>query len=138
MVRLKGAYIIRCDEVITDSKGEAIELKCTYFPESKSGSDTSGIKVKGVIHFVDCHENYPCTVVDYDYLLEADDGSKKDFSERLNKNSKIVFENAVAEKALETAKIGVPYQFMRNAYYCLDSKSKVFNQIVGLKDSYKV
>lgn len=138
MVRLKGAYIIRCDEVITDKDGEPIELKCTYFPESKSGSDNSGIKVKGVIHFVDCRQNYPCTVIDYDYLLDEDDGSKKDFSERLNKKSKTVFKNAVAEKSLENAQVGVPYQFMRNAYYCRDSKSEAFNHIVGLKDSYKI
>lgn len=138
MVRLKGAYIIRCDDVVLDNKGEPIELKCTYFPESKSGSDTSGLKVKGVIHFVDFKNNYPCTVVDYDYLLDPDDGTKKDFSERLNKKSKTVFANAVAEKSLENAKVGVPYQFIRNAYYCRDSKTNVFNHIVGLKDSYKV
>lgn len=137
MVRLKGAYIIRCDDVVLDDKGEPIELKCTYFPNSKSGQDTSGLKASGVIHFVDAHQNYPCKVVDYDYLLNDDDASK-DFMERLNPNSKVDFPQAIAEKSLQDAKPGVPYQFMRNAYYCLDEKTNAFIQIVGLKDSYKI
>lgn len=138
LVRLKGAYIIKCDDVILDEKGEPKELICSYFPESKSGEDKSGLKVKGVIQWVDRNNNYPIVINDFDYLLNADDGEKKDFSERININSKIVYANAIAEKSLETAQIGVAYQFIRNAYYCLDSKKKgVFNQIVGLKDSYK-
>ncbi|HHW89902.1 MAG TPA: glutamine--tRNA ligase/YqeY domain fusion protein [Clostridiales bacterium] len=137
IVRLKGAYIIRCDDVILDENGEPKELKCTYFTESKSGQDTSGLKPKGVIHFVDARQNYPCKLIDYDYLLDDDD-TKQDFLDRLNKNSKIEYIDAVAEKSLQDARAGVPYQFMRQAYYCRDSKTNAFIQIVGLKDSYKI
>ena len=137
IVRLKGAYIIRCDDVVLDENGEPKELKCAYFPESKSGQDTSGLKPKGVIHFVDARQNYPCKLIDYDYLLD-DDETKKDFLDRLNKNSKIEYSNAVAEKSLNDARPGAPYQFMRQAYYCWDPKTNAFIQIVGLKDSYKI
>lgn len=139
MVRLKGAYIIICDDVITDAQGNVIELLCRYVPESRSGSDTSGLKVKGVIQWVDAKNNYPCVVRDFDYLLTEDDGEKKDFSERINSNSLTVFENALAESALKDFEKDTYFQFMREGYYRKDKEGdNVYNFIVGLKDSYKL
>lgn len=137
-VRLKNAYIIRCDEVVTDENGKVTELKCSYVPESRSGNDTSGIKVKGVIHWVDAATAVDCEIRKYDYLLKDAAYSGQDFSERMNYDSVHVF-NGKAEKYLAEVADGTSFQLMRKGYYKkITEKGKlVLSEIVSLKDGYK-
>ena len=137
-VRLKNAYIIRCDEVVTDENGKVIELKCSYVPESRSGNDTSGIKVKGVIHWVDAATAVDCEIRKYDYLLKDAVYPGQDFSERMNYDSVHVF-NGKAEKYLAEVADGTSFQLMRKGYYKkITEKGKlVLSEIVSLKDGYK-
>lgn len=139
VVRLKGAYIIRCDETILDKDGNVSELHCSVVPNSKSGEDTSGVKVKGVIQWVDATTCVDVTVRKLQSLLVDVHDGVTDFNERFNDNSlKVV--SAKVEKSLLSAKVEDKYQFMRVGYYVLDKDSKgnklVFNEIVGLKDSF--
>lgn len=138
-VRLKGGYIIKCDGYETDADGKVSLVKCSYVANSKSGNDESGIKVKGVIQWVDAKNNVTATVRKFsNLLLPATDGVT-DFTQRLNYNSMQTF-SVVAEKSLQKAKVGQRFQFMREGYFVVDKTStkteKVFNEIVGLKDSY--
>ena len=142
MVRLKGAYIIECDKVIKDENGEIKELHCTYFPESRSGSDTSGLKVKGTIHWVSAAHAKEVEVRMYDRLFtDATPTSHedKDFLEFFNQDSlqKIT---AKVEPALPQAEAGTIYQFLRKGYFCLDPDSTedqlVFNSTVNLRDTW--
>ena len=137
-VRLKNAYIIRCDEVVTDENGKVTELKCSYVPESRSGNDTSGIKVKGVIHWVDAATAVDCEIRKYDYLLKDAAYPGQDFSERMNYDSVYVF-NGKAEKYLAEVADGTSFQLMRKGYYKkITEKGKlVLSEIVSLKDGYK-
>lgn len=137
-VRLKNAYIIRCDEVVTDENGKVTELKCSYVPESRSGNDTSGIKVKGVIHWVDAATAVDCEIRKYDYLLKDAAYPGQDFSERMNYDSVHVF-NGKAEKYLAEVAAGTSFQLMRKGYYKkITEKGKlVLSEIVSLKDGYK-
>lgn len=137
-VRLKNAYIIRCDEVVTDENGKVTELKCSYVPESRSGNDTSGIKVKGVIHWVDAATAVDCEIRKYDYLLKDAACPGQDFSERMNYDSVHVF-NGKAEKYLAEVADGTSFQLMRKGYYKkITEKGKlVLSEIVSLKDGYK-
>ncbi|MEQ9413744.1 MAG: glutamine--tRNA ligase/YqeY domain fusion protein, partial [Cyclobacteriaceae bacterium] len=141
MVRLKSAYIIQCDEVLKDDKGEVTELRCTYFPESKSGSDNSGLKVKGVIHWVSARHAVPAEVRLYDRLFNTEDlGSiEDDFTNHLNPESLKVLK-AYAEPELVNAKTDDRFQFMRIGYFCLDldsTKDKlVFNRTTTLRDMW--
>ena len=137
-VRLKNAYIIRCDEVVTDENGKVTELKCSYIPESRSGNDTSGIKVKGVIHWVDAATAVDCEIRKYDYLLKDAAYPGQDFSERMNYDSVHVF-NGKAEKYLAEVADGTSFQLMRKGYYKkITEKGKlVLSEIVSLKDGYK-
>ena len=137
-VRLKNAYIIRCDEVVTDENGKVTELKCSYVPESRSGNDTSGIKVKGVIHWVDAATAVDCEIRKYDYLLKDAAYPGQDFSERMNYDSVHVF-NGKAEKYLAEVTDGTSFQLMRKGYYKkITEKGKlVLSEIVSLKDGYK-
>ncbi len=137
-VRLKNAYIIRCDEVVTDENGKVTELKCSYVPESRSGNDTSGIKVKGVIHWVDAATAVDCEIRKYDYLLRDAAYPGQDFSERMNYDSVHVF-NGKAEKYLAEVADGTSFQLMRKGYYKkITEKGKlVLSEIVSLKDGYK-
>ncbi len=137
-VRLKNAYIIRCDEVVTDENGKVTELKCSYVPESRSGNDTSGIKVKGVIHWVDASTAVDCEIRKYDYLLKDAAYPGQDFSERMNYDSVHVF-NGKAEKYLAEVADGTSFQLMRKGYYKkITEKGKlVLSEIVSLKDGYK-
>ena len=137
-VRLKNAYIIRCDEVVTDENGKVTELKCSYVPESRSGNDTSGIKVKGVIHWVDAATAVDCEIRKYDYLLKDAAYPGQDFSERMNYDSVHVF-NGKAEKYLAEVADGTSFQLMRKGYYKkITEKGKfVLSEIVSLKDGYK-
>lgn len=141
MVRLKGAYIFVHERHETDPDGNVTKVFGRIVENSRSGNDVSGLKVKGVIHWVDSATAINIVANKLDYLLLPDDGTKKEFSERLNPDSKIGFTSAKAEAELKNAKAGQAYQFLRQAYFCLDIKSgkdtPVFNEIVSLKDSYK-
>ena len=142
-VRLKYAYVIQCNEVIKDENGKIIELRCTYDPATKSGNDTSGKKVKGTIHWVDAATAIPAEVRLYNTLFTKENMNDlpegKTFSDYLNPESLLVQE-ALVEASLADAKPGVPYQFMRQAYYTLDEDAKagnlIFNRIVQMKDSW--
>lgn len=145
-VRLKHAYIIKCEEVIKDeSTGEILELRCTYDPETKSGAANSGRKVKGTLHWVSALHGLQAEVRLYDYLI-LDEEQKKDeevadWKERLNKNSLEKLTNCYVESNLAGAEPGSRYQFLRQGYFCVDTKDSskdrlVFNRIVGLKDSW--
>ncbi len=138
-VRLKGAYIIHCDEALTDGDGNVTELRCSVVPNSKSGEDVSGMKVKGVIQWVDAATCADVTVRKLQSLLtDAVDGVT-DFNERFNADSMQIVQ-AKTEQSLLLAKVGDRFQFMRVGYYVLDRDSKgknlVFNEIVSLKDSF--
>lgn len=139
-VRLKGAYIIHCDEALTDSEGNVTELHCSVVPNSKSGNDESGIKVKGVIQWVDAATCVDVTVRKLQSLLTDPVDGITDFNQRFNEDSMKPV-SAKVEPSLKNAKVGDKFQFMRVGYYVLDRDSKegqlVFNEIVGLKDGFK-
>ncbi len=137
-VRLKHAYIITCKELIKDASGTIVEIIAEYNPESKSGSDTSGIKVKSAIQWVDAKSAKEVEVRVYDrlYSSEAPEGI-----EDLNPNSLKVIKNALIEPAVTTEKPDVRFQFERQGYFYADpidytDNKPVFNKIVALKDSY--
>ncbi len=138
-VRLKGAYFVRCTEVIKDENGEIVEIHATYDPETRSGSGFEGRKVKGTIHWVNARTAVKFTARLYDFLQFDDDTSESGY--RPNDNSLTVVENCYGEPILATATLADRFQFMRNGYYCLDSKysadnNLVFNRILSLKSSY--
>lgn len=139
-VRLKGAYIIRCDEVVYDEKGDVDFLKCSVVKNSKSGSDTSGLKVKGVIQWVDADNCVDLEVRQLESLLNDAVDGVTDFTQRFNYNSMVIVKGK-GEKSLGQAKEGDTFQFMRIGYYVCDRDStadvKVFNRVVGLKDGFK-
>ncbi len=139
-VRLKGAYFIKCNEVIKDDNGEIIELRCTYDPETKSGSGFSERKVKGTIHWVSSEYGVPCEVRLFENLFN-EPPSGNDLFKFLSDNSLEVKSNAVIEPAaLKLNKEG-RYQFIRNGFFIRDNKlsveNLVFNRTVALKSSYK-
>ncbi len=139
-VRLKGAYIIHCDDYVTDDDGRVLEIKCSVVHNSKSGSDDSGIKVKGVVQWVDAGNCVDATIRQLSSLLVDATPECSDFNERFNDDSMVLLSGKV-EAGLGNSNVGDSYQFMRLGYYVLDKdtvgKQLVFNQIVGLKDSYK-
>lgn len=142
MVRLKSAYIIKCEEVIKDVQGNVTELHCTYIPESKSGEDVSGINVKGVIHWVSIAHALPIEVRLYDRLFQAEDMNAidDDFTNHLNPNSLQVLNTVYAEPEISKTKQGQHFQFLRMGYFCLDQDSTkdklVFNRTVTLRDMW--
>lgn len=143
-VRLKHAYIIKCEDVIQDEAGNISELRCTYDPETKSGSGMPGSsrKVKGTLHWVAAKYAVPAEVRLYDYLLltEENEEDSADFIAQLNKNSLTVLSNCLVEPSIAWTAPGTRYQFLRQGYFCVDKDSTknklVFNQIVSLKDSW--
>ncbi|MEM1137708.1 MAG: glutamine--tRNA ligase/YqeY domain fusion protein [Bacteroidota bacterium] len=142
-VRLKYAYIIKCEEVIKDEKGEVIELKCSYDPETKSGSDTSGKKVKGTLHWVSAQHAIQSEVRLYDRLFTVENPSadkEKDFKSFINPKSLIVLPNTLLEPSAKAATTGSQYQFERKGYFCVDKDSSethlVFNRTVTLRDAW--
>jgi len=143
MVRLKFAYIVKCDDFVKDENGNVTEIHCTYIPESKSGSDTSGINVKGTIHWVSAQHAKTAEIRLYDRLFtsETPDAEEGDFKEYLNPESLKVLSNAYIEPALAEADLDERYQFIRKGYFCLDKDSTadklVFNRTVTLKDTFK-
>jgi glutaminyl-tRNA synthetase len=143
-VRLRYAYIIKCNEVIKDDKGEIIQLNCSYEPETKSGIGTSNKKVKGTIHWVSVNHAIDCEVRLYDRLFTVEDpaGEKdKDYKDLINPNSLELVENAKLEPFVKSAKPGDRFQFERQGYFCVDTKyttdkKLVFNRTVTLKDTW--
>lgn len=144
-VRLKSAYIIECESYKKDeATGEITEIYCKYFPDSKSGEDTSGIKVKGTIHWVSVAQAYEAEVRLYDRLFNVEDplGDKsRDFKEFINPNSLEIIRHAKLEPSLQNAKTGERFQFQRLGYFCVDSKysqagKPVFNRTVSLRDNW--
>jgi glutaminyl-tRNA synthetase len=142
MVRLKFAYIIRCDEAVKDAEGNITELRCTYIPESRSGADTSGINVKGTLHWVEVTQAITAEVRLYDRLFKVEDPSAEtgDFKEYINPESLQVVQTVYAEPALKNARMNERYQFLRKGYFTLDNKDTyarlVFNRTVTLKDAW--
>ena len=135
--RLKSAYIVRADEAVTDERGEVVEVKCTYFPESRSGSDTSGIKAKGVLHWVNAERCVDAELRKYDHLLRDADYSGQDFSERINLDSEHIF-RVKAEPYLAGAAENTAFQLMRTGYYktCKEGGKLILSEIVSLKDNF--
>ncbi|CAM4187417.1 glutaminyl-tRNA synthetase [Pedobacter westerhofensis] len=142
MVRLKNAYIVKCEDFIKDAEGNVTEIRCTYIPESKSGEDTSEIHVKGTIHWVSTAHAKTAEIRVYDRLfsVESPDSEEGDFKDYLNPESMKVIKEAYIEPYLADADLDSRYQFIRKGYYCLDKDSTadhlVFNQTVGLKDAW--
>ncbi|MBL7683762.1 MAG: glutamine--tRNA ligase/YqeY domain fusion protein [Flavipsychrobacter sp.] len=142
MVRLKGAYIVKCEGFKKDDAGNVTEIHCTYIPESKSGSDTSGIHVKGTIHWVNVATAKTAEVRLYDRLFKVEDPSSEegDFKDYINENSLEILPSVYIEPALANAKEGEHFQFLRKGYFCVDKESTpdklIFNRTVGLKDTW--
>jgi glutaminyl-tRNA synthetase len=141
-VRLKNAYIVNCTGFKTDDFGNVTEVHCEYIPESKSGTDTSGLHVKGTIHWVSVAQAKTAEVRLYDRLFQAEDPSNEDgdFKEYINPNSLQVLSKAYIEPDLATAELGRGYQFIRKGYFTLDTdttaENLVFNRTVTLKDNW--
>ncbi|MGH2565304.1 MAG: glutamine--tRNA ligase, partial [Ginsengibacter sp.] len=143
MVRLKSAYIIRCNSFIKDAEGKVREIHCTYFPESQSGHDTSNLKVKGTIHWLSVAYAAKAEVRLYERLFTVENPSmeESDFKNFINANSLAIIKDAFIEPYILNAGEGKTFQFIRNGYFCVDKDSKpgalVFNRTVTLKDSFK-
>ena len=153
-VRLKGAYIIRCDEVVKDEDGEIVELRCTVDRTSRSGSEGANRKVKGTLHWLSEADATPCAFRLYEPILneepeevesadvedeEAAEGASTDFMDRINPDSlKVV--KGFCEPCIASSKVGDSFQFLRMGYFCKDKDSTaelpVYNRTVGLKDSW--
>jgi glutaminyl-tRNA synthetase len=142
MVRLKNAYIIRCDDFVKDADGNVTEIHCSYLPESKSGNDTSGINVKGTIHWVSVPHAKTAEVRLYDRLFQVENPQSEegDFKDYINPNSLHIIPTAYIEPDLANAIPGTPVQFMRKGYFTLDKYSTndklIFNRTVTLKDGW--
>lgn len=136
-VRLKGAYFVKCTDFVKNEDGSIKEIHCTYDPETRSGNGFEGRKVKGTIHFVDAANAVPVTVRQYGYLLvENEEG------EMVNNPQTVKISTAYAENSVKDAQPGERFQFFRHGYFVADSKlhtkeTPVFNEIVGLKSSWK-
>lgn len=143
-VRLMNAYFVKCTGYDTDEEGNVTAVHCTYDPESKGGNSPDGRKVKGTIHWVSA-ENYinaECRL--YDNLIDEEKGVyNDDGSMNINPDSLTVVKNAVLETSLKDAEPLESFQFVRNGFFCVDSKDSkpdalVFNRIVSLKSSFKL
>ena len=142
-VRLRYAYLVRCDEVVKDSEGNVVELHCTYDPESSGGSSSDGRRVKGVIHWVSASNagRVEVRLLDTLFTVENPDDAEegKTFLDYINPDSCVVKE-AYVEPSLMSASVGDRFQFERLGYFCMDRDSKegrlVFNRTVGLRDTW--
>lgn len=142
-VRLKHAYIIKCERVVKDDKtGEVVELRCTYDPETRSGMSTGTRKVKGTLHWVSAEHAVKAEVRLYDHLfLKENPEEDEDFKTNMNPNSLEILTSCLLESGMSAASPGSRYQFLRQGYFFVDpfdSKdgAPVFNRIVSLKDSW--
>jgi glutaminyl-tRNA synthetase len=139
-VRFKGAYFITCNETVKDADGRITELRCTYDPETHSGSGFEGRKVKGTIHWVEASTAVKITVREYGYLMKEDESG-----ESVRNEASVHERTCYAEPSIAEAHPGERFQFFRHGYYIADAEltdpaaggAKVFNQIVGLKSSWK-
>ncbi|MFZ9301030.1 MAG: glutamine--tRNA ligase/YqeY domain fusion protein [Chitinophagaceae bacterium] len=142
MVRLKNAYIVACESFDKDEQGNITTVYCTYFPESKSGQDTSGINVKGTIHWVSAVHAVTAEVRLYDRLFNVENPTAEDdFKASINPESLQIIEKAYVEPALSKALPDERFQFIRKGYFSLDSKLStpehlIFNRTVTLKDNW--
>ncbi len=142
MVRLKSAYIIKCDEVIKDANNNIIEIHCSYIPESKSGHDTSGLHVKGTLHWVSIAHAITAEIRLYDRLFTVEDvaNETEDFKTYINENSLTTIAKVYAEPALQDSNISARYQFLRKGYFTVDKEATnnqlIFNRTVTLKDTW--
>lgn len=143
-VRLRGSYVIRADEAVTDAAGNIVELKCSYDPDTL-GKNPEGRKVKGVIHWVPAAQSLECEVRLYDRLFKTPNPDKGEegqgFLDNINPESLIVLTGCRAEPSLASATVEDRFQFEREGYFCLDSKDAtperlVFNRTVTLRDSW--
>ncbi|WP_240221517.1 glutamine--tRNA ligase [Rheinheimera hassiensis] len=140
-VRLRNAYVIHADEVVKDSEGNIVELKCSYLPETLGENPADGRKVRGVIHWVEAKHAVPAEFRVYDRLFSvANPAAEEDFLQVINAQS-LVIKQGLVEPSLQTAKAEQAYQFEREGYYCADNKDSsadklVFNRTVGLRDSW--
>ena len=140
-VRLRNAYVIRCDEAIKDDSGEVVELRCSYDPETL-GKNPEGRKVRGVIHWVSARHGKKAQVRLYDRLFRsAEPGKNGEFLDDLNPESLQVMDDCIVESSLENAGTGDRFQFEREGYFCVDIQDSkpgelVFNRIVSLRDSW--
>lgn len=143
MVRLKSAYIIKCESFKKDDQGNITEIHCTYIPESKSHNDTSNLKVKGTIHWLSAKTAVNAEVRLYDRLFKVENPAAEegDFREFINHDSLRIIKNAFIEPHIQHAETGAHFQFIRNGYFCIDKDSKpgelVFNRTVTLKEGFK-
>jgi len=141
MVRLKGAYIIQADSVVKDENGEITEVHCTYIENSKSGQDTTGINVKGTLHWVSAKHGIPVEVRLYDRLFSVENVASEegDFKEYMNPDSLNII-TGYAEPSLAEAKPGESFQFLRKGYFAADpdgtAEKPVFNRTVTLRDNW--
>ena len=140
-VRLMGAYIIKCNEIIKDADGNITEIRCTADLESRNGNPTDGRKIKGTIHWLSAKYSAETTLMLYDRLFTIENVSDipedKTYNDYLNPDSLKKVEHCLMELSLCDAKSGDKFQFVRDGYYCRDSKyPNTFNRIVGLKDSF--
>ncbi len=142
MVRLKSAFIVECTDFEKHENGKVSLIRARYVPESKSGHDTSGLQVKGVIHWVSAQHAVPAEIRLYERLFNVEDPSSEegDFKEYINPDSLHILKNAMLEPSLKESKPGMLYQFMRKGYFTPDKDSSaeklVFNRTVTLKDSF--
>ncbi len=139
-VRLKGAYIVCCTDFVKDENGVVTEVHCTYDPETKSGLNSSGKKVKGTIHWVSVPHAVPVKAMLYENLTIKDENAENGYV--FNPNSLVAADNCMCEPSIKGARPMDRFQFMRNGYFCVDSKHStdeniVFNRIVSLKSSFK-
>ena len=143
MVRLKGAYIVKCEGFKKDEAGNITEVHCTYLPESKSGNDTSGLTVKGTIHWVSAAHAITAEVRLYDRLFRVEDPSNEDgdFKDYINPDALQILPSVYMEPFLATAVPGQKFQFIRKGYFCVDTDSTpgklVFNRTATLADAWK-
>ena len=141
-VRLKSAYIVKCEGFIKDANGIVNEIHCSYLPETKSGHDTSGMSVKGTIHWVSISHAVPAEVRLYERLFKVENPAAEDgdFKEYINEDSLKIISNAWVEHSLLSGTTATRYQFLRKGYFCLDKESTanklVFNRTVTLKDAW--
>jgi glutaminyl-tRNA synthetase len=144
-VRLKGAYFIKCNEAVKDDNtGEIIEIRCTYDPQTKSGTGFTGRKVKGTIHWVSAEHCVAIEVNLFEKLFEVEDIVKDDgktWDEKINLNSRVILKGCMIEPSIRNANVEDKFQFFRHGYFCVDRNSTdrkiIFNRIVSLKDSWK-
>ena len=140
-VRLMGAYIIKCEEIIKAEDGSIAEIHCTADLETRNGNPADGRKIKGTIHWLSLPHAKDATLMLYDKLFTIENVNAipedKTYNDYLNPDSLKVIKNAKVEPALADADAGEKFQFVRNGYFCKDTKyENTFNRVVGLKDSF--